>query len=62
VIVGVISLFFYIADPILGLIMALVLPSILSLDSDGSYGEILAFVLLGIGIYFVRKAAFADKD
>jgi len=60
-IIAVLSLFFYIIDPLLGLIMAIVLPSVLALDTTSTYGEILVIGLLGVAVYFVRKSAYEGE-
>jgi len=60
-IIAILSLFFYIIDPLLGLIMAIVLPSVLALDTTSTYGEILVICLLGVAVHFVRKSAYEGE-
>jgi hypothetical protein len=58
-----VALLFYIVDPLLGIVLALVLPSVLALDTDGSYGQSLLVLLLAVAVYFVRAVAFKkDED
>ncbi len=57
-----ISLIFYVVDPMLGIIMAVALPSIIALDSTGEYGHALVGVIFGFALYFVRKVGFDNSE
>jgi uncharacterized membrane protein YobD (UPF0266 family) len=46
---------FYIADPFLGVIVALVVPSLIALDSDQTYYSLGAVIMLYIAFFFMRK-------
>lgn len=59
-ITGFIALIFYVIDPILGVILALVLPSIIALDSTGEYGQALVTIIFAVALYFVRKVNLLD--
>jgi len=56
-----VALIFYIVDPILGVIMALVLPAALALDTTGEYSSALASIIFGVVVYFVRKVAYKEE-
>lgn len=59
----IVSLIFYMADPILGVIMALVLPIAVSLDTTGEYSYAVVSVMFAAVSYFVRKIGILDgKD
>lgn len=59
----IVSLIFYMADPMLGVIMALVLPLAVSLDTTGEYSYVIAAVIFGVSAFFVRKVGILDgKD
>ena len=49
------SLIFYVIDPMLGIIVALVLPSAVALDLTGEYQYVFVSVFLILAFYFVRK-------
>jgi len=55
------SVIFWFVDPFLGLIVAVVSPAVIALDSDNSYGHLLAMVLFFAGVYFVKHIT-KDKD
>lgn len=57
----IVSLIFYMADPMLGVIMALVLPIAVSLDTTGEYSYVIASVIFGISAFFIRKVGILDE-
>jgi hypothetical protein len=61
VLAAVAALLFYIVDPYLGIIVALMAPGIIGLDTDGNYSELLTFLLFVVGVFFVRQMV-SDKD
>jgi uncharacterized membrane protein YqaE (UPF0057 family) len=62
VIVAVLSLIFYVVDPMLGVVLALVLPSVVVLDTTGDYSEVVIVVILAVALYFVRKVSILDSE
>jgi len=56
------SLIFYIVDPMLGVIVALVLPYAVSLDTSGDYAEVVIALIFAVVVYFVRKVAFDQEE
>lgn len=56
------ALIFYIVDPMLGLIVALVLPYAVSLDTSGDYAEVVIALIFAVVVYFVRKVAFDQEE
>lgn len=61
-IVAVLSLIFYVVDPMLGVVLALVLPSVVVLDTTGDYSEVVIVVILAVALYFVRKVSILDSE
>lgn len=61
-IAAIASLIFYIIDPMLGIIVALLAPSIIGLDMDGTYGELLVFLLFAVGAFMVRRLSTDKED
>lgn len=61
-IAAIVALIFYVVDPMLGVIMALILPSIVAMDTEGNYAEALLVVFFAVALFFVRKAAFMEKE
>lgn len=61
-IVLTLALIFWIVDPMLGVIMALCLPSVMALDTDGSYASVLVAVMLAIALYFFKRLAFKNSE
>jgi hypothetical protein len=58
--VAIIALIFYWLDKELGIIMAIVSPTVLAMDTDGSYKEMFVLVFIGLGFYFVRKIGMEE--
>ncbi|MBI3167259.1 MAG: hypothetical protein HYZ22_02190 [Chloroflexi bacterium] len=56
------ALIFYIVDPMLGIIVALVLPYAVSLDTTGDYAEVVVALIFAVAVYFVRKVAFDQEE
>jgi hypothetical protein len=56
------ALIFYIVDPMLGVIVALVLPYAVSLDTSGDYAEVVIALIFAVVVYFVRKVAFDQEE
>lgn len=56
------ALIFYIVDPKLGVIVALVLPYAVSLDTSGDYAEVVIALIFAVVVYFVRKVAFDQEE
>jgi hypothetical protein len=54
-ILSTVSLIFFVVDPVLGVITALVLPSVMALDVDNSHSYLLAYVLFASAILFLRN-------
>jgi len=61
VISAVVALIFWMLDPMLGVIMAVVLPSVVAMDSTGDYPQVYVVVFLAFGLWFVRLMR-DDKD
>lgn len=57
-----VALIFYIVDPLLGIILALVLPSVVGMDITGEYGNTLLAVVFAVVVYFVRKVSFDQEE
>lgn len=57
-----VSLIFYVVDPMLGVIVALVLPSALALDTTGEYSSALVSIIFAVAMYFIRKTAFSSEE
>lgn len=57
-----VALIFYIVDPLLGIILALVLPSVVGMDTTGEYGNTLLAVVFAVVVYFVRKVSFDQEE
>lgn len=55
-ITAVLAGIFYVVDPMLGVIVALVMPSIVAMDSNQDYAEVLIMVFLLGALFFVRRA------
>jgi len=60
-IVPIMSLLFYVIDPFIGIILALVLPVSISLDTNGDYAEIVITFLFASAMAFVRKLS-TDRE
>ena len=62
-IVPITSLIFYMVDPILGVVMAIVLPYAISLDNSlsGEYGNTVVAIIFGVVAYFIRKVGFDQE-
>ena len=56
------ALIFYIVDPFLGVIVALVLPYAVSLDTTGDYSEVIVAIIFAVVAYFVRKVGFDQEE
>jgi len=56
-IVAFISLFYYAVDPMLGVLVALVLPSLVALDTTGDYSEVFVFLILAGAVYLVKRTS-----
>ena len=54
-ITAILAVIFYAIDPLLGVIVAIVMPSIVALDSNGDYAEVIVFFMFSLAMYFVRK-------
>jgi hypothetical protein len=59
----IVSLIFYIVDPVLGVILALVLPYALALDDpmNNDYGHTLVTIIFAVTVFFVRRVGY-EKD
>jgi len=55
-----IALIFYIVDPLLGIILAVVLPGVIALDTSGEYGHVLAGVMFAVVVYFIRRVGYSE--
>jgi len=55
-IVAFLSIFAWAMDKELGIIFALVLPSLVALDTTSDYSEVFVFVILAIAVKFVKYA------
>lgn len=55
-IVAILSLIFYVIEPMLGLIVAVVMPNILTLDTNGDYAEVIIVIMFALAVHFVRKS------
>ena len=58
----VLALIFYAVDPVLGVVIAVVMPSVVAMDSNGDYSEVLLVVFLAVAFFFVRRAAINDLE
>lgn len=56
------ALIFYIVDPMLGIIVALVFPYAVALDTSGDYAEVVVALIFAVAVYFVRKVAFDQEE
>lgn len=61
-IAAVCALVFYMIDPRLGIIVAVLAPGIVGLDTDESYSDLLVFLLFAVGALFVRKMSTEKED
>ena len=64
-IIPIVSLIFYIVDPILGVIVALILPYALSLDntsSTGDYSYTIVGIIFSVVSFFIRKVSFDQES
>ncbi len=50
---------FFILNPTLGVIVALVMPSVIGLSKDGNYSQVIAVVFLFIAFHFLQQQ-FSD--
>jgi len=50
------ALIFYVVDPVLGVVVALVTPSVIALDNNGDYAEVIVVVIFSLAVYFVRQS------
>ena len=58
VVVAFIALIFFIVDKNMGILMALVLPGVVGLSTDGEYAHTLVVLLFAVTVLFVQKLAF----
>lgn len=52
----IIALCFYAVNPSLGIIMAVSLPAIISMSTNGEYGEVIVACVIAIGFHFMRSS------
>jgi len=55
-IVAFLTIFAYAIDWQLAIVYALVLPSLVALDTNGNYGEVFVFVILSLAVRFVKMS------
>jgi len=60
-IVAFLSIFAYAIDWQLAVVYALVLPSLVALDTTGYYSEVFVFVILSLAVRFVKIAIQDDE-
>jgi|GEM_PF-4779130 len=63
-ILPIVSLIFYIVDPVLGVIVALILPYALSLDDTstaGDYSYTIVAIIFSLVAFFLRKVSFDQE-
>jgi len=61
-ITAVLALVFYIFDKHAGILIAIVMPTVVAMDTDGNYSEVLVLVLFATAMIFVRKTAFEERE
>jgi len=53
---AILALIFYVVDPVLGVLFALISPAVIALDSNGDYAEVVVLVVFTLAVYFVRQS------
>jgi hypothetical protein len=61
-IAAIAALLFYMVDARLGIIVAILAPGIVGLDTDESYSDLMVFLLFAVGAVFVRKFSTEKED
>jgi len=60
--VAILSFIWFVVNPIMGVITALVMPSVVAMDSDGEYSEVVIVTIAQIVLYFVYRIVNREDE